>query len=85
MSGAKWWFRRSVAEIAQLKVGTKDGIDSVTKMMIAAYKQFDDIEVLIDLLVKHDISVEPDVIAIINRHQKYKDAQPVEEVDGVNA
>ena len=85
MSDAKWWFRQSVAEVAQLKVGTAAGIDSVTKMMIAAYKQYDDIEVLLQFLEDNKIDVPPESVAIINRHQKNKDAQPTKEVDGVNA
>jgi hypothetical protein len=67
-----WWTKEAVGSVTQANVSKGVEVDGVTQMMIAAYKQWADLEVLINA-IDEDFTVDHEVMAKIkDRHSKYK-------------
>lgn len=75
---APWLTRQSVAEMAKIKSEHPDGIDVFTAMGIAAHKQFEDVELLLQLVESDKSEMEEDALArvlkIEKRHEAYREA-----------
>lgn len=75
----KWFGRQGVGALLSLQNNSKVGVSSVTRTMAAAYKQFDDITMLLYLLTTYKVKLnEADaetVAKIVKRHDKYETEQ----------
>lgn len=72
-----WFGRAGTAKLATQQQNTAGGISAVTRTMIAAYKQFDDVEELLGI-VRGATSAERAAVVlakIVERHEKYREAQ----------
>lgn len=80
MSDTGWFGRMGVAKLARAQQNLPGGISATMRTMIAAYKQFDDIEVLLAILKTMPL-IDPtgdqavQFAKIVERHEKYREAQ----------
>lgn len=72
----KWFGRQGVGTLLSLQRDPKIGVSSVTRTMAAAYKQFDDITMLLYLLTTYKVKLNEEdaeaVAKIVKRHDKYE-------------
>jgi hypothetical protein len=68
----QWWTKEAVLSVANANRSKEMEIDGVTLMMIAAYKQWQDIEELLRRLSLED-GGDPTLDAIHKRHTLYGD------------
>lgn len=77
-----WFGRKGVAMLAASQQKMPGGLTATTKTCIAAYKQFDDIELLLQLVESDKEHMEPailnKVLKIQERHEKYRTMQETE-------
>lgn len=82
MSDTGWFGKAGTAKLATQQQNTAGGISAVTRTMIAAYKQFDDVDMLLQLLDSDVEHFDPQQRAaydkIRERHEKYRVAQAQE-------
>lgn len=77
-----WFGRKSTAQLASQQMAAAKGRSPVTNTMLAAYKQFDDIEFLLTLLSEpmDEGDTQARVDKIRERHEVYRVAHANEDV-----
>lgn len=72
-----WFGRMGIAKLAETQKRSNEGISAVTQTCIAAYKQFDDVELLLQLIpeIMDEGDTADRVAKIRERHEKYRVAQ----------
>lgn len=70
-----WFGRRGIAQLAASQQKSVGGISAVTRTCIAAYKQWDDIEFLLECVEPLTPEALELVQKIKERHEKYRIAQ----------
>lgn len=80
MNDTGWFGRRGIAQLATSQQKSAGGISAVTRTCIAAYKQWDDLELVLKLVpeVMDEGDTEEQVRKIRERHEKYRIAQAAE-------